>query len=330
VPAEFVDRMYRDYQRLRSVAKVARLYGRTRQAMWEIFHRRKVQMRVKVFQSKVVWQGVAYTMHGGYLSATAGDRRPLHHVIWEASHGAIPPGYNVRFIDGDRQHCVLDNLECLPLAEISRRTATGENQHTKARQARRIQELEPILRSLAFAAAQRNARFSLDVEDLVQVGRIAVRDADRTFDPDKTPSFRGFAIQRVRWAISAWIKQHARNVRVPTAKFYAGWINEVSIHAPVGEDEDGSTFEEVFLGEDQTVTASAESGDRSGVIARLLKRMPRRDAAIIRSRFFQAKTLQQVADELGVTGEAVRQAEKRILARLRRSRCLALFRKEAA
>lgn len=42
--------------------------------------------------------------------------RPLHVVEWEKQHGKIPEGYCLRFIDGDKTNCAIDNLALLPRA----------------------------------------------------------------------------------------------------------------------------------------------------------------------------------------------------------------------
>lgn len=47
--------------------------------------------------------------------------RPLHILIWERTHGPIPPGHVVRFIDGNAgavpEDVVIKNLECISMAE---------------------------------------------------------------------------------------------------------------------------------------------------------------------------------------------------------------------
>jgi RNA polymerase sigma factor (sigma-70 family) len=332
LPRAVVDRIYTDYLRLRSCAKVGALHQRTRQAIWEILECRKLQLSQKVFKEKVVHKGVAYTpMKGGYLRSTVGKpRRLLHHVIWEEANGPIQDTHNVRFRNGDVADVRLDNLECLPLPEVSRLTASGENQHTKARQAARIVEMEPTIRNLAFSTARKNFRFAIDVADLEQVGRIAVRDADRAFDPARYNSFRAYAYQAAKWAMANFVKKHGRNVRAPADKFYSSAVSEVSIHAPVGNDEDSGTFEDLFLGEDESVRGDLARSEQAAAIARFLKRMKGQDALVIRGLFFEGKTLDQLGQELGVTKEAVRQRREKILARLRSSRRLRQLTKEAA
>jgi len=52
----------------------------------------------------------------GYLKVKVAEPnvwRFKHKLIWEQTHGAVPKGHVVRFIDGDRMNCVLENLELL-------------------------------------------------------------------------------------------------------------------------------------------------------------------------------------------------------------------------
>ena len=117
LPDSLVARMYRDYLRLKSLAKVGALYGRrSRQVMWEIFHGRNLPLEAKRHKTKVVYDGVTFTLHGGrgegYLTSTTGARRPLHHVVWEKHHGPIPPGHNIVFRDRNPVNCAPGNLVC--------------------------------------------------------------------------------------------------------------------------------------------------------------------------------------------------------------------------
>jgi hypothetical protein len=127
-----VDKMFCDYERLKSVAKVGALYGRTRQAMWDIFKSRDLPLQKKVFKKKVWHNGVAYSMHYGYLCATSIERTPLHHVIWIKANGSIPRGHKLVFNDGNRQNFSLENIVCL--------TAADQVRHSNALAARNRRE----------------------------------------------------------------------------------------------------------------------------------------------------------------------------------------------
>lgn len=47
--------------------------------------------------------------------------RPLHRVVWEREHGAVPPGHRIAFRDGNKLNCELSNLELITAAEMARR-----------------------------------------------------------------------------------------------------------------------------------------------------------------------------------------------------------------
>lgn len=47
--------------------------------------------------------------------------RFVHVLLWEEHHGPVPAGHAIAFKDGDRANIVLENLECIPRAELARR-----------------------------------------------------------------------------------------------------------------------------------------------------------------------------------------------------------------
>lgn len=46
-----------------------------------------------------------------------------HRMIWEQHHGEIPKGFAVIFKDGNRDNCLLENLECVTPKELYRRNS---------------------------------------------------------------------------------------------------------------------------------------------------------------------------------------------------------------
>ena len=61
----------------------------------------------------------------GYLQRKVNDDLPIHRrwravhaLVWEASHGPIPPGHAVVFRDGDKTNIALENLELVSRAEL--------------------------------------------------------------------------------------------------------------------------------------------------------------------------------------------------------------------
>lgn len=63
----------------------------------------------------------------GYIWIKTAQRNPYtgaptrfqlkHAAVWEAANGPVPKGHALRFIDGDKSNCALENLELVSLAE---------------------------------------------------------------------------------------------------------------------------------------------------------------------------------------------------------------------
>lgn len=64
----------------------------------------------------------------GYLERKIHDGRPfqrrwraVHLLTWEAVHGPVPAGHAIAFRNGDKADIRLDNLECIPRAQLMAR-----------------------------------------------------------------------------------------------------------------------------------------------------------------------------------------------------------------
>lgn len=44
-----------------------------------------------------------------------------HRILWIEENGPVPQSHIITFIDDDRTHCVIENLECIPRGELARR-----------------------------------------------------------------------------------------------------------------------------------------------------------------------------------------------------------------
>lgn len=128
-----VGEMYDCYRDGMSLATIAKLYGCTRQAVYDVFRSRGYKLRTKKLAGARVVDGVRYTFDGaGYLRGTHGGKRVyLHKLVWQRAHGPVPAGFQIHFIDNNKENCSLENLELVPLTEASRRfNPTGRNQYT--------------------------------------------------------------------------------------------------------------------------------------------------------------------------------------------------------
>lgn len=73
-------------------------------------------------------------------------RKQKHRVVWEQANGPVPPNHCIKFKDGDRTNCSLDNLYLVTRAENCRMvTASLSTEQRKARiekiQAKRNQRI---------------------------------------------------------------------------------------------------------------------------------------------------------------------------------------------
>jgi len=315
-PREAVLRMYDDYQRLRSVQKVANLHGRSRQSVWDLFRTHGLQMarlkRVPAAEAVFV-DGEKFTVTKGYLRSTRHgrcDEPYLHRRVWIAANGPVPAKHEIVLIDGNPRNVSLDNLRLQPIGTASR--AKGHNQHTRPR----IEELLEKHIGMITRQAQKYAAWSgCDIEDLIQEGRLAIIDADRKFDPSRGFKFLTFAVHDIRHRMARYCQNHATTVRLPADKRGKVAMHVQSLDAEIGED--GFTLADT-MGTDECVTEDASRREEWEKIAALLTSLDERAQRILRARFFENRTLDDIGIEFGISHERVRQLQNMALRSLRK------------
>jgi RNA polymerase primary sigma factor len=322
LPDEWVDRMYADWQRLRSLRAVGRIHARSNQTLAEIFKRRGLTTSRKLLEP-IVYKGHKYTLSKGGYRRTDGRERLhrgslLHHVVWSEHNGPIPPGYRVTFKNGDHTDHSPDNLLCLAIAEMSRRNATGENQHTKAKAEERV---EANMGFIVQQAQRYAGKYGVSMDDLIQEGRMAIVRASRKFDGRRGVKFLSYAGIGIQRAMRQFAQDHCHIIRVPANRFHEVPVHQVSTDQPIGEDGD-ETLGDVLLSQEESVTGEVDCGMTAEALSRIVGRLPKRMRAVLRGRFWEHKTLEQLGAELGLTRERIRQIEVEALRRLRRSRIL--------
>lgn len=137
---DIVKAMYAMYLTGKSIEDVAKVYRKTRQAAYDQFKARGFKLRSKQMKGLQVLDGIKFTlMKSGYLrgSVPGRGRMTMHKYLWEKHRGEVPPGHNLHFKDGNRENVSLENLECLPIAEINRRFNPHHNQATPIENVRR-------------------------------------------------------------------------------------------------------------------------------------------------------------------------------------------------
>lgn len=123
--------MYAMYQLPMSLERVGAAYRRTRQAVYDVFRSRGYKLRTKELAGLTIIDGHKFTLtKGGYLRGTvAGRRTTAQRYAWEKRNGAVPQGFVIHHVDGDKLNNDVGNLELVAMADMQRRfNPTGRNQ----------------------------------------------------------------------------------------------------------------------------------------------------------------------------------------------------------
>jgi RNA polymerase sigma factor (sigma-70 family) len=156
------------------------------------------------------------------------------------------------------------------------------------------------------------------LEDALQEGRMAMINLTRKFDASRGVPWSGYVSQGMRFEIIRWVANQGNAVRVPVHAYQKGRrAPMVSVDAPLCSDGDNG-----FSLLDTLAAPEGEHrlGDDPEQVARLwaaVDGLPEKMRRVIRWRFGEAKlTLEEAGEQLGVTGERIRQIEAKAVERL--------------
>jgi len=176
-------------------------------------------------------------------------------------------------------------------------------------------------RQAANALVEANLRFVIQVakqyqgmgvllEDLIGFGNIGLFEAVERFNPDKGVKFITFAVWYIRAELQKALNDLSRVVRIPSHKTATEAQHIKSIHAPVGDDENNETYADRYLAADSTISVRDTEDLRYDLHRALNQLKPKQREAIMR--FYglgleYPQCMDQIAEEMGVTGERARQ-----------------------
>lgn len=212
--------------------------------------------------------------------------------------------------------------------------------------------------AVARTVAGRYFHRGVDEDDLVQVAYMALTRAARDFDAHRHQDFLSYAVPTIRGELKKHFRDHGWMVRPPRRVQEAqaritraegalsqelgrparpseiaahldmdldeviealaadGCFSPSSLDRPLSTNDDGGGASLVdFLGEADQATPAAEARVVLGPVVRQLKP---RDRRIVYLRFFEQRSQQEIADEIGVTQMQVSRLLARILRDLRR------------
>lgn len=131
---DLVAAMYAMYQTGRSLDQVAKVYRKTRQAVYDVFHTRGYELRSKPMRHLTYLDGIGFTeMKGGYLRGTTPyGRITMHKYVWLKNKGGVPQGYVVFHKDRNKKNNDIENLELVKVEDMARKfNPEHKNQFTK-------------------------------------------------------------------------------------------------------------------------------------------------------------------------------------------------------
>jgi len=207
---------------------------------------------------------------------------------------------------------------------------------------------------VAEAIASRYRNRGIGDDDLTQVAYLALTKAARRFDADAGHDFLSFAVPTIRGEVrrhfrdSGWMVRPPRKLQELQSRIFGAQSDlaaatgrspspsELARHlgAELADVEEALAAEGCFrptsldrtIGRDGDVTIgellSEEDGSQSAVDARVVlkpavRRLSERDRRVVRLRFFDDCTQQEIAEQIGVTQTQVSRLLSRILRELR-------------
>jgi hypothetical protein len=117
-----------------SLQQVAEKIGVTRQCIYKAFKIRGFALRGPNFQPIQEYDGLKFTLRcHGYYELTTGNRTLMHRYVWEKERGEIPDGWDIHHLNEMKSDNRIENLECLPKSEHTRKYSPHNNQYTRGR-----------------------------------------------------------------------------------------------------------------------------------------------------------------------------------------------------
>ena len=150
----------------------------------------------------------------------------------------------------------------------------------------------------------------LELEDLIAFANVGLFEAVERFDTSKDFKFITFAVWYIRAEIQKALNDLSRTVRIPSHRTATESQSIKSIHTPVGDDENKETYADRFL-EAEAGKSRRDIDDLRFDLHRALGQLPTKQREAV-TRFYgidreYAQCMEQIAEELNVTGERARQ-----------------------
>ena len=150
----------------------------------------------------------------------------------------------------------------------------------------------------------------LTLEDLIGFGNVGLFEAAEKFDTSKNLKFITFAVWYIRAEIQKALNDLSRTVRVPSHLTATAEYSTKSISTPVGDGENKETYADRYLAAESTKSGRDKADFRYDLDRALSQLKPKQREAVCRFYgigFEYEQCMDQIAEEMGVTGERARQ-----------------------
>lgn len=185
-----------------------------------------------------------------------------------------------------------------------------------------LQQHEGLVRAVVRRFRWAERRGGIELDDLLQAGRIGLMRAAETHDPSKG-AFSTHAVHWIRSYVGRFVADTARTVRVPVyfqqkaTRAGRPLQRERSLDAPVVANDNGApTWLEMLAYDGGPYSAPDSTVDRDRLLA-AVDALPPRERKVLLQRFWGDHTLAEVGAELDLSRERVRQIEAQALVALR-------------
>ena len=164
----------------------------------------------------------------------------------------------------------------------------------------------------AVQVAKQYQGMGLELEDLIGFANLGLFEAAKRFDPDRGVKFISFAVWYVRAELQKCLNDKSRVVRIPSHKTMTEGkdFSTLSTSTKVGDDEDSETYADRYLAGEQA-KAKHEVTDLKELLSVALNSLKPKQRDAVKMfygiDYDYAMHMEQVAEELEVTGERARQ-----------------------
>lgn len=209
-----------------------------------------------------------------------------------------------------------------------------------------LDEVILVNTSVARAIAGRYANRGIALEDLEQVAYLALVRAAHKYDGRLAEDFLVYAVPTIRGEVKRYFRDHGWTVRPPRrvqelqadvmrsessdpaelaatlgvseaevteAQMLKGCFSPLSLDAPVTTDSDAASLGDLLAGEDPERSAS----EARLMLAPALHALTERERFIVRLRFVEDLTQEEIGERIGVTQMQVSRLLKKVMGKLR-------------